>query len=523
MLQLLAGALWSLSGGHMHKRSRLTLIASRATAGSLTAAAITLLIALAMPAPLIAQVQPHYKLIDLGTLGGPDSSVDFAGFPLNALNGQGVLAACSDTSTPDPNYPNSNPLIPPGSFGLPLPDPLIFHTFQWINGKLTDLGALPGVNSSCATYISSNALIAGESENGTLDPINGWPEVQAVLWRRGQIRNLGTLGGNESVATGVNNQGQVVGLATIDAPDSLSFPGLGQQTRAFLWEHGTMRDLGTLGGPDAYAIGINDRGQVLGFSFVNSTLNPTTGLPTGDGFLWENGVITDIPNPLGGTLVTPIYLSDKGQVVGYANLKGDMPGQEHPFLWQNSVFTDLTSFGGTGGAAAKINDAGQIVGNANFAGSTTYHAAIWQNGSIFDLGTLGSDDCSAGLDINSLGQTVGFSAACVGTTSEAFVWQNGGPMVDLNTLIPANTGLHLQIAANINDLGEIAGSGMLANGDIHAFLLIPCAGGTECQPDAGSNLPAITSSSPQQSVQSVQKLLAQRYGRSWMSRYRNLR
>ena len=282
----------------MNARLSSSTIASSTTT-AMMAAAITLLVIL-MPVPLIAQVQPHYKLIDMGTLGGPNSSVDFAGFPLNALSGQGMLTGCADTLTPDTNYPSFNPFIPPGSYGLPQPDPLIFHAFQWINGKLTDLGALPGLNSSCATHISGNALIAGESENGALDPVTGWPEVQAVLWRRGQIRNLGTLGGYESFATGVNGQGQVVGLATIDTPDSFSFPGLGQEARAFLWENGTMRDLGTLGGPDAYAIGINDRGQVLGFSFVNSIPNPTTGLPTGDGFLWENGVITDIPDPLGG-------------------------------------------------------------------------------------------------------------------------------------------------------------------------------------------------------------------------------
>ena len=99
-------------------------------------------------------------------------------------------------------------------------------------------------------------------------------------------------------------------------------------------------------------------------------------------------------------------------------------------------------------------------------------------------------------------------------------------MVDLNTLIPENSGLHLQIATNINDLGEIVGSGMLANGDIHAFLLIPCASDTDCQPAVGSKVPALTSSPLQQGVpdvQSVKRLLAQRYGRSWMARYRNLR
>jgi hypothetical protein len=47
-------------------------------------------------------------------------------------------------------------------------------------------------------------------------------------------------------------------------------------------------------------------------------------------------------------------------------------------------------------------------------------------------------------------------------------------MIDLNTLVAPGSGLQLLIAHSINDRGEIAGDGILANGDSHAFLLIPC-------------------------------------------------
>jgi len=441
-------------------------------------AAIALFATLAVPAGLIAQQlqntqQPRYKLIDIGTFGGPNSSVGFEPSPLNALSNQGIFAACADTSLPNPEYPNLNPLIP-GIPGSPQPDPLIFHTLRWKNGKRTDLGALPGGNNSCATHISGNGLVVAASENGALDPLTGWPEVQAVLWKNGQVINLGTLGGNENFPLAVNNRGQVVGQAANAIADPFPFPGFGQQARAFLWQNGAMQDLGTLGGPDAFAIDINDRGQVLGFSFINSIPNSTTGFPTGDGFLWENGEMTDIPDPLGGTIVSPFFLSNKGQVVGSADLPGDIAEQEHPFLWEKGVFTDLGTFGGTRGHAVKINDAGQIVGDANFAGDTNWHAFVWQNAVMSDLGTVGSDGCSVGYDINSRGQAVGYSAACDGSSFRAFLEEEGAPMVDLNTLIPANSGLYVFIATNIDDRGEIAGSGILPNGDVHAVLLIPC-------------------------------------------------
>jgi hypothetical protein len=58
-------------------------------------------------------------------------------------------------------------------------------------------------------------------------------------------------------------------------------------------------------------------------------------------------------------------------------------------------------------------------------------------------------------------------------------------MLDLNTLVPANSPLLLLDAAYINDRGEIAGHGVTPNGENHAFLLIPCGEGTDgCEDNA---------------------------------------
>jgi probable HAF family extracellular repeat protein len=90
-----------------------------------------------------------------------------------------------------------------------------------------------------------------------------------------------------------------------------------------------------------------------------------------------------------------------------------------------------------------------------------------------DLGTVGTDPCSRGIALNAKGQIVGGSTNCQ-TFLHAFIWENGGPMVDLNTLVASGSDLTLTEALFINDAGEIAGNGVLQNGDSHAFVLIPC-------------------------------------------------
>jgi probable HAF family extracellular repeat protein len=410
--------------------------------------------------------QPRYNVVDIGMAGGPNSLS--GGEFIQTLHSTGGVAICSETAVPNPNFPNSSPLLSPLS-----PDPLVVHTSQWQKGGLADLGALPGINSSCPDWISGNGLIVGPSENGTIDPLTGWPAIEAVLWRDGQVINLGTLGGNESYPISVNNRGQVAGAASNAILDPLAldfFPLSGTQTRPFLWQNGVMQDLGTLGGPDAFAVIVNNRGQVLGVSLVSPNSFEQ------HGFLWENGRMHDIPDTFGGTDVNPFYLNNQGQAVGNATLPGDQT--YHPFLWQDGILMDLGTLGGNNGYAIWVNEIGEVVGTADVPGSQHRDAFLWKDGIITDLGNFGLS--SLGFNINSKGQVVGHSRLSDGTP-HAFLWENGGPMMDLNTLIPP-TDLLLVDAFDINDRGEIAGEALLPNGDIHGVLLVPCGKG-----EAGCN------------------------------------
>jgi probable HAF family extracellular repeat protein len=432
---------------------------------------VMLFAALALPGGTVAQDnQQHkhhrYKLKDLGTLGGPQSIVFGLTRP---LNNQGMVAGCADITMLDPNNPQNPYFFQPNyPDGL---DPYIQHAFQWQSNLLSDLGTLPGGTSSCTQWINERGLIVGGATNGAIDPLTGYPEVNAVLWRNGHIRNLGTLGGNESVAFGVNNRGQVVGFALNTIPDSFTgvFAFGATQAHAFLWQDSVMQDLGTLGGPDSIAYNANERGQIAGWSFTNSTPNPTTGYPTLDPFLWENGRMRDL-GTLGGTSGGTNDLNNRGQVVGQSNLAGDMT--QHPFLWDKKKgMIDLGTFGGSNGTAQWLNDAGEVVGQANLPGDTGHDAFLWKNGKMTDLGRLGKTSSAEG--INSSSQIVGGSRMDDGTI-RAFLWENGGPMVDLNSLVPPGSALTLNEAWTINDRGEIAGWGTLASGDVHAILLIPC-------------------------------------------------
>src|SRR5207237_6218811 len=134
-----------------------------------------------------------------------------------------------------------------------------------------------------------------------------WPPVAAgrpgpVLGPSGSMSDIGTRGGDAAEAWDINDAGQIVG-------DSAAF-GL---SHAFLWQDGTMTDLGTLGGIRGFsgAYGINEAGQVVGYSYTR-----TYGME--HAFLWQDGTMTDL-GARDGYTSRALAIRDLGQIVGTSN------------------------------------------------------------------------------------------------------------------------------------------------------------------------------------------------------------
>jgi hypothetical protein len=109
--------------------------------------AVSFCAALAMPFGSFAQEQDathhHYKLVDTGTLGGPNNNFSGPGLPI--LNNRGTFATFTNTSTPNPNA---------GCFlAFNSPDCFVEHAAVWHNGTLIDLGVLPGGANSQTTSL----------------------------------------------------------------------------------------------------------------------------------------------------------------------------------------------------------------------------------------------------------------------------------------------------------------------------------------------------------------------------------
>ncbi len=298
--------------------------------------------------------------------------------------------------------------------------------------------------------LSDAGLVVGERDAGGA--------FHAFVFTDGGILDLGTLGGTHSAALDVSPSGIIVGRS------DLRFPGV---VRAFLFDAGVMRDIGTL--PDAVemvALGVNDAGDVVGRALVATGADEST-----RAFLLRDGELVEL-GTLGGEGASAVAVNPAGHIVGWSL---DASGRTRAFRWSaESGMADLGTLGGAESRAAGINSAGVIVGEAETALGVA-HACVWAEGETIDLGTLGGLR-SAAAAVNDAGVVVGGSQIGSGIDQHAFIRVAGGRLTDLNELMRPGTPWVLSSARDINNAGQVLVEGFrLTAGRFEsaAFILHP--------------------------------------------------
>ena len=260
-------------------------------------------------------------------------------------------------------------------------------------------------------------------------------------------------------ASDLNDIGGIIG--TIDPPGPSGQHG-------FVWENGTWTMLlpdndGLFSG--AYAI--NNLGQVVGYRDIDAF--------TRNAFLWDNGLFTTIPPSFGArSLATDV--NDAGDVVGWMGTSNGI--DSHAFVWNDGVMMDLGLIPGSFAAQAQaINSARAILITASLqkdeSSPVLSRSFLCQDGNMTDLGVLAGFDRCSGFDLNDAFSVVGVcSKSSNPNFRRAFIWRDGA-MMDLNNLIPAESGLNITWVRGINNRGQITGQAQDLTGHVVGVVLAP--------------------------------------------------
>ena len=257
----------------------------------------------------------------------------------------------------------------PSAPGIPVvqPAPALFSP--------VDLGTLPGGTTSLAWGLNDRGDVVGIAELGGVAlaflKLSGAPMVALPSAVRGSAAE----------AFDINNLQLSVGWSATTT---------GRQ--AALWS-GVRRPklLGTLGGAQSDAVAINDLNQAVGTSEIATGQNHA--------FLWDPGAGMVDLGTLGGSYAQAYAINELGVVTGCSSLAN---GEIHPFIWDAAAGMQDIGVPGKTHCGHGINRLGLVVGE--WIQTTVSLAALWDGVSWVPLFRRGS---SFGSAINDRGSSVG--------------------------------------------------------------------------------------------------------------------
>ncbi|TVP55134.1 MAG: hypothetical protein EA351_11330, partial [Gemmatimonadales bacterium] len=293
--------------------------------------------------------------------------------------------------------------------------------------KRSLLALLPLVAFGCADLTSPSADV----DHDALMNRGGGGSPAATY----SLVDLGTLGGNASFALGLNNRGDVVGTArTTGAP---------RPQLAFVTGSEGLSSLGTLEGSTfSRAFRINQKGEAVGEAFAATGGSRAV--------LWSEGTLVELAP---GQSAVANDINNRGQIVGTSG------GQA--VLWEQGGMTGLGAISSDPNATSRGNaiaENGRVVGLAQTDvlgsfGSRVSHAFLWDGRRMIDLGALADEtNFSNAFGVNSRSDVVGESSVGDGT-SHAFLWRNG----HIQSLHPEQLGIRHSRANDINASGQVVG------------------------------------------------------------------
>lgn len=288
---------------------------------------------------------------------------------------------------------------------------------------MTTRGSGGGVRVASAVLGAALALALAPSSFASAAPAADQQAPAKLGSTRYRAVDLGTLGGQSSYATAMNDRGVVVGRAQV----------ADGTWHGFLWRRGSMIDLGLFAPTD-----INNRGHIVG-----------TGDERGGAYRWVHGRLT----PLGGGMTHPEAMNDHGQVVGDKSLGN---GTDVPVLWTRGGVRVLPLDDVSG-----VNNRGQVSGGQRLT-TGGFHASVWHRGRVTNLGVAAFDRGNS-YGINDSGWVIGWTFSAQQDERGA-LWRHG-TRTDLGTL-----GGKVTQTVAINDRGVVLAKSQVTDGNMHPAL-----------------------------------------------------